>query len=82
VLIVLTTLTLLLAAMFAALLAALLAIVCCLPSGGVFEYKMEFPVSSVHMMQVTGRDEFLLIVSVGPCCFPALPAAIFCAALS
>lgn len=25
---------------------------------------MEFPVSAVHIMQVTGRDEFLLIVSL------------------
>lgn len=35
---------------------------CC--AGGRFEFKMEFPVSAVHMMQVTGRDEFLLIVSL------------------
>lgn len=46
----------------------------------MFEYKMEFPVSAVHMMQVTGRDEFLLIVSVNLA--TALPAATWCAALS
>lgn len=35
-------------------------------AGGRYEYKMEFPVSAVHMMQVTGRDEFLLIVGPRP----------------
>lgn len=35
-----------------------------LPAGGRYESQGEFPVSAVHMMQITGRDEFLLIVSV------------------
>lgn len=46
----------------------------------MFEYKMGFPVSAVHMMQVTGRDEFLLIVSANLATAPH--AAILCAAHS
>jgi hypothetical protein len=33
------------------------------PAGGRYDFLMEFPVSGIHLMQVTGRDEFLLIVS-------------------
>lgn len=35
----------------------------CDHTGGSFEFKMEFPVSGVHTMQVTGREEFIIIVS-------------------
>lgn len=41
---------------------------------------MEFPVSAVHMMQVTGRDEFLLIVSAeNLATLSPAPAATLCA---
>lgn len=38
---------------------------CCslLPSGGRYQFLLEMPVSASHVMQVTGKDEYLLIVS-------------------
>lgn len=32
-------------------------------AGGHYELLLEMPISAAHMMQVTGREEYLLIVS-------------------